>query len=455
MYKWGNLKEAERVSVKRKLSNYGVKLHLLRRIGNLVEIQQSMIDGSIHTSTYKHEYRISGQGKLRDIAKIDFHPSHIYHQSLVLAAEPRVETSFFRHSYASRKGYGQCKAALTTIGWIKEHRDETAWYAKGDIKKYYEHIPHSLLRDNLSRLVKDKRFISAFMEPFEAYSENGTGIPLGIRPSQLAGNLALNRFDRFVKEVLRVKYYIRYLDDFVIFGRTKGEVKLNMKRAEKYLQDIGFETHVPNVNRTENGLDFLGYIHTRRGMFWRKSNKTAFLKRLSRVTNIRRRREIMSAAWGMLKHGNKHCIRFAKMNGINFKKMNIRRSAMTDANGNKIIDATTISMRVILNQPVTIHEWVSGVKTSHGEGRMALRIVFNNNMYKLIVNAAPIKTLIAELERLGVTRFETVFIERGANKYDIDESRTNILAINGKDVEENVDGNIVFSDSKQKIEFNQ
>jgi len=454
MYDWDNLCEAERVSVKRKMSNYGVRLHLRRRIRNLVEIQESMIDGSIRTSAYRHERRISGQGKLRDIAKLDFHPSHIYHQSLVLALEPRVERSFFRHSYASRKGYGQCRGALTTTDWVMNHRDETAWYAQGDIVKYYEHIPHALLRENLSRLVKDRRFVDAFMEPFAAYSGSGRDIPLGIRPSQTAGNLALAGLDRYVKEVLRVRYYIRYLDDFVIFGRSKGEVKLNMKRTERYLAGLGFGMHPARIDRTANGLDFLGYVHTLRGMFWRRSDKAAFLKRLSGVTNPRRIREIKSAAWGMLKHGNKHCRRFAKMNGINFRKMNIRRSPLTDAEGNKMIDATTISMRVILGQPVVVSEWVSGVKTSHGDGRMALRIEFNRNSYKLIVNAAPVKTLIADLERHGVTRFETVFTERGANKYDMDENRTTILAVNGRDVEEGGDGCAVYSDTKEKVVFN-
>ena len=84
---WENIVEAEKVSTKRKTSNFGVKQHIKRRWQNLIEIQQMVLNHRMKTSEYRHERLISGQDKMRDIAKLHFHPSHIEHQLLTLAAD--------------------------------------------------------------------------------------------------------------------------------------------------------------------------------------------------------------------------------------------------------------------------------------------------------------------------------------------------------------------------------
>ena len=130
------------------------------------------------------------------------------------------------------------------------------------------------MRRQLEHIFKDKEFIDAYMEPFERFTDDGRGIPLGIRPSQDSGNLTLTRFDRFLKEVAKAHLYIRYLDDFVIFGKTKGEVKRKMKMATAFLKELGFEAHEPKIRPISEGLDFLGFVYYEGGdMFWRKSDK--------------------------------------------------------------------------------------------------------------------------------------------------------------------------------------
>ena len=109
---WENIVEAEKVSTKRKATNFGVKKHKETRWQNLCEIQQHVLNRTMRTGDYKHEQRVSGQDKMRDIAKLHFHPSHIQHQLLTLVAERRIDRALIRHTYASRKGYGQTAAAL-------------------------------------------------------------------------------------------------------------------------------------------------------------------------------------------------------------------------------------------------------------------------------------------------------------------------------------------------------
>jgi hypothetical protein len=257
--------------------------------------------------------------------------------------------------------------------------------------------------------------------------------------------------------VIKVKCYPRYLDDFVIFGKTKGEVKIEMKRMEKFLNDLGFRCHPPKIHRMSEGLDFLGYVFYPNGdMYWRKSDKVMYLKRRSKVSNKRRLRELDAAAWGMLKWGNKNCKKlYEKVTGISFNKTGIKKGERIDENGKKIIDVPLITTPVIIGKEIEVVEWVKGIKTTHGVGRYVLHIVFYGSHHKWITNAAPIKTFIDEMDKQVVTRFMTVVIDKGNMHYDFDYDRTYILSVNGRDIEENEEGIAVYSDTKEEVKFNK
>lgn len=465
---WDNIVEAEKVSTKRKKDNLGVKRHIKRRWQNLIEIQKHILNHDMRTGEYMHEQRISGQDKMRDIAKLHFHPSHIQHQLLTLAADRRVDRALIRHTYASRKGYGQTAAALQIKKNLRKYRNKEVWYAQGDICKYYDSIPHSLLRHNMERLFKDSAFVDAYIEPFTVFSKTGRSIPLGIRPSQLAGNVCLMRFDRFAVEVVKCRNYVRYLDDFVFIGKTKGEVKAKMKRLEAYLAKKGFKLHVPKIHRVSEGLDMLGFVFygTRNDMYWRKSDKRRWLRHRAKVSNPKRIRELDDAAWGMLKWGNSHCKRLfhvktgemrtydcGKM-GVSFTKSGIQRSQRVDANGRPFIEAPKITMDLIGGKPVEVRQLIKGITTAHGSGRYVLKILFMGGEYKFIANSAAIKTFCDDMERHHVTKYRTVFIDTGGKRYDVDTSQTEILEIDGRAVEES-DGKVVFSDTKEEVLFNR
>ena len=463
MADWDNLVEAETVSTKRKLRNPGVVKHVASRFKNLVEIQAMVLECRMRTDEYQHEQRVSGQDKVRDIAKVHFHPSHIEHQLLAMAATRRVERGLIRHTYASRKGYGQIACALHIKKCLRKYRGEVRWFGQGDICKYYDHIQHALIRESLQRRFKDVRFVDAFLEPFERFAP-GMGIPLGIRPSQTVGNLVLSDFDHFMTEVVKAADYTRYLDDFMFTGATKGEVKRKMKRAMKYLENLGFTIHEPKIHRIEEGLDMMGFVYRgkRSDMWWRKSNKRRWLKHRARVTNPKRLRELDDAAWGMLKWGNRHCkVLFTEKTGRTIKKsmgikMNgsgIRRTERTDANGVPYIDSPRINMGMVLGKTVEVERWVKGVKTSQGDGRYALKIKFMGDTYKLFVNAVDIKNFLDDMERNKVTRIQTVFIDKGSLHYAVDEERTDILEVAGRAVTER-DGEAVFADNGEKVVFN-
>ena len=463
---WENIVEAEAVSTKRTKDNLGVKRHRANRWKNLCEIQHNILQGRMRTSEYKHEQRISGQDKLRDIAKLNFHPSHIQHQLLTLAADRRIDRALIRHTYASRKGYGQTAAALRIKKYLRKHRGEDLWYAQGDVCKYYENISHELLRRNMNHLFKDERFVDAFIEPFERFSSTGKGIPLGIRPSQQAGNVALLGFDRVAVEEVKCDGYTRYLDDFVFFGKTKGEVKRRMRQLKAYVEQLGFQLHEPKIHRVSDGLDMLGYVYygTRNDMFWRKSDKRRWLRRRARVTNKKRIRELDDAAWGMLKWGNTHCKRLfhaktgemrkfkgQKNMAVKFNNAGIKIEERKDSNGVKFIDLPPVSMAVVKDKLIRICDWAKGITTKHGKGRYAINIIFAGEHYKLIINASEIKMFIDSLERNKVTLSETVFYEN-SKTYCVDYAKTSIIEVEGREIEER-NGKSYFKGTDEEISF--
>ena len=435
----------------------------------MVEIQSRILNRTIHTGEYRHEQRISGQDKLRDIAKLKFHPSHIWHKVMVDVLSRRVDKALIRNTFASRVGYGQTRAALRIKTYLQKHKSEAIWYAQGDFVKYYDNIHHVHIRQQLERLCKDKEFVDAFIEPFAKFSANGKSIPLGINPSQTAGNLVRMPFDRFACEVVGCKGYTSYLDDFVFFGKTKGEVKAKINRLFKFAREYGYKLHTPKIRRISEGLSTMGYVFYDGGnMYWRRSDKRRWLKRRSKVTNPMRLRSIDSAAWGMLKWGNRDCKLLFRIKtgrkykysnhkykinmGILLSKAGIKRTERTDANGRPFIDKPRISMSMVLGKPVEITRWVKGIKTSQGENRYGLEIVFMGGVYKLIVNSCDIKTLVDDMEIAHVTRFKTVFYDKGGLHYSYHEESTEILEVNNRRIEER-GGVTVYCDSGDKVIF--
>lgn len=453
MTEWNLVKIAEMTAVKNKPRNYGVKLHAAHWLKNLIEIHNNVINQRMQTSEYQHQRLVSGQKKLRDISKLDFHPSHIQHQLLVLATQRKVEKSLIHDTYASRQRFGQHRCAKRVNDFVQKYKDEYKWYLQIDIRKYYEHIPHAAIRKELERRYKDKAYIDAYLEPIEKFAPKGIGIPLGIRPSQIFGNLALDSLDRYVKNDLRIKCYTRYLDDMLFLLPTKADCWKVWNKVKHFIENLGFTLHEPKVHRIKRGIDYMGYVtYPKKGQFIRTSNVQEWLKRRHGITNKRRLREVDSAFWGLMIHGNKHCKRLYTMNGgIDFASLGIQKAESVDKNGKSIIDVPQVSMSVVINRDIEINQVVEGVETKHGADRMALRISLMGAENKLIVNSPNIKSFIGQCWQKGVTRLAICFIDRGGKRYDIDYQRVRVLEVHNRRVTTNAEGKAVYAGNKNEL----
>lgn len=92
---------------------------------------------------------------------------------------------------------------------------------------------------------------------------DGVGIPVGNLTSQLFANVYGNRLDKFIKHTLHIKYYIRYMDDFIILSPDLNQLKEWEKRIEEFLEEE-MKLHInpkSTILYAGNGVDFCGYIH--------------------------------------------------------------------------------------------------------------------------------------------------------------------------------------------------
>ena len=187
---------------------------------------------------------------------------------IVNAIGPVFEQRFYTHSYACREGKGMHAASNQLYQWMYELMTVAGlrlYGFKGDISKYFASIPHDELKTENRRYIGDKKalFLMDNIIDKNGILPDGVGIPVGNLTSQLFANVYGNRLDKFVKHTLHIKYYIRYMDDFIILSPDLEQLKEWVKRIEEFLEEE-MKLHVnpkSTILYAGNGIDFCGYIH--------------------------------------------------------------------------------------------------------------------------------------------------------------------------------------------------
>ena len=260
------------------------------------------LQAELQTQTYRpgayHAFHIY-EPKLRKISAAPYR-DRVVHHALCNVIEPIVDRTFIFDSYACRKGKGTHKA----VDRFTEFSRKNAYVLKCDIKKYFPSIDHELLKARFRRKIRDTETLwlmdliverSNPQEYVQEYFEGDDlltsvarkrGIPIGNLTSQFFANIYLNGFDHFVKEALKCRYYIRYVDDFVVLGNDKAQLHEVKSAMAGYLAGLRLKLHPHKcqVFPVSTGTDFLGYqvFPTHRRL--RASSVTRARRRLRRLS---------------------------------------------------------------------------------------------------------------------------------------------------------------------------
>jgi RNA-directed DNA polymerase len=155
---------------------------------------------------------------------------------------------------------------------------------KCDIRKFFANIDHEILVNILVEYIPEKNILGLLKNVIESFeTKPGVGLPLGNLTSQLFVNIYMNKFDQFMKHRLKVKYYLRYCDDFVIFSEDKIWLKKQIPIIAEFLRkNLKLELH-PNKISTEtlfSGVDFLGLVNFPHHRILRTKTKNRMIKKL-------------------------------------------------------------------------------------------------------------------------------------------------------------------------------
>ena len=269
----------------RKCKRY--KLEILKFSYNLEENLLSL-EEELLNQTYQHGgYRefVVSDSKKRLIRAAPFR-DRVVHHALCNIIESIFDKGFIYDSYACRKGKGTHKAVKRLEEFIRvllaKSKGEI-YCLKCDISKYFETIDHEILFALFKKKIADPKVLWLLKEILES-SENlsSTGIPIGNLTSQLFANIYLNELDQFMKHCLRVRYYLRYMDDFIVLGFDKKNFHQIKKEIREFVENkLKLKMHPKkfNISLVGEGIDFLGYRIFGNYRLLRKSTVKRFIKR--------------------------------------------------------------------------------------------------------------------------------------------------------------------------------
>lgn len=226
----------------------------------LLRLKEELEDNTYQPSPYRY-FEISDPKK-RTISVAPFR-DRIVHHALVGILEPVFEKRFIYDSYATRKEKGTHKA----IRRAQEFMKKNYFFLKTDVAKYFDSISHDILMELLRTKIKDENVLilaERIIRNSDTSREiqEGVGLPIGNLTSQFFANVYLDPQDHYMKDKLGVKYYIRYMDDMVMFSDSRNELKSLLKQMRFFLRDrlkLVLKERVTQINTRLHGLPFLGF----------------------------------------------------------------------------------------------------------------------------------------------------------------------------------------------------
>lgn len=292
-----------------------------------------LIQHDLNNQCYQFgEYRLFTiyERKPRQIVAAPFR-DRVVHHAIMNVLTPLLDNRFIFASYACRKNKGVHKAVDRYQLWARKHR----YVLKLDISQYFASIDHNVLRQILRKHLKDELLLRLLDNLITTAPKNSTdigkSIPIGNLTSQFFANLYLNDFDHFIKEQLKIKSYLRYVDDLFLLHNRKQVLWQTKQAIDDYLASLMLLIHPKKVQlrQVTEGLDVLGYrvypfkrqLRNDNGFrFWRKLRKFAKKYQYGKIMLSDIRPSVM--AWiGHARHGRTQKLRKVIFSSVIFKRV--------------------------------------------------------------------------------------------------------------------------------------
>ena len=300
-----NLLEAWKGFLTGKRGKADVQRFSLRLMDNIFSLHNDLANYNYQHGGYQ-AFNISDP-KPRNIHKASVR-DRLLHHAIYRKLYPFFDKTFIADSYSCRNNKGTHKAInrFRSLAYLaSKNNTKTCWVLKCDIRKFFASIDHKILLEILRQYIPDQNILWVLEKVIGSFysTKPGIGLPLGNLTSQLFVNIYMNEFDQFVKHKLKVKYYIRYADDFVILSESRNALEQLIAPIKNFLKSrLKLELHPDKIfiKTLVSGVDFLGWINFSDHRILRTATRRRMFKRIKQnPTN-----ETLNSYLGLLKHGN-------------------------------------------------------------------------------------------------------------------------------------------------------
>lgn len=302
---------------------------------NLLNDQERLISKTYHTGIPRPFFEWFPKKRL--IHSLPFN-DRVVNCAAYLQLWPIYSTSFYEHSYGSIPGKGTLKAVKCLQDWMRIVQHKPGWViGKMDVAKFFFRIPTEVQLRELGRPLDDPDMMwfletaircdgRAFGLPLQyddvATAERipGRGMQVGSLISQMSANVVLTPLDHYIKRVLRIPYYIRYMDDMVFLCPSKQQAWETTQACDEFLR-AGFGLQLNDktaVFPVRHGVEFIGRnvyldrVQLRKGTTLRMKQHLDYVKRHYAMGELETEYCIavfISYYLGLLPHTNSEALR--------------------------------------------------------------------------------------------------------------------------------------------------
>jgi len=234
------------------------------RLGeNLLQLQTELRELTWQSGAYRE--RVIWEPKQRVIHIAPFR-DRIVHQALCAVIAPLFEATFIYDSYACRVGKGSHAAVNRLTHFLR--KQGSAYVLCGDLRKYFDSIPHGLIMRELEWRIADADVLTLLRRVLASHTSNFVGppgfgprgVPIGNLTSQWFANIVGNCLDQHVKHELKCQKYLRYMDNWLLIGESKEQLRTWLVEIERLLAGLGLVLNPKTqIVRAADGVPFLGY----------------------------------------------------------------------------------------------------------------------------------------------------------------------------------------------------
>lgn len=242
---------------------------------NTYRLRQSLLNGSYSIDRYQH-FTIY-EPKRRDITATRLKDRQFQRSLCNNGFYEQITKSFITDNCACLKGRGVDYALNRMTAHLRRYYAShgcDGWVLKCDIQNYFQSIRHDVAKDAIRKRVTDVQIADRACDVVDSFGDIGLG--LGSQVSQLVALAVLDNLDHFIKERLRIKHYIRYMDDFILVHEDKEYLRKCMNEIKLQLSNIGLcLNHKTALYPLKQGIKFLQwrFVVTDTGAIVRKMNK--------------------------------------------------------------------------------------------------------------------------------------------------------------------------------------